>query len=147
MMAAASESPPADAPLVPASVTSDAGLFGASEPGAKPGSPDDDSPAVRPADAADRCTAAEGFTIAETASCYRLGASALAWQEARSDCQAWGGDLVEIGSAEENAALAGLIPGNVWIGANDQENEGDFRWAGGEPLDYCSQTNISKSLQ
>jgi hypothetical protein len=46
--------------------------------------------------------------------------------------------LVEIGSAEENRALAALVTGSVWIGANDEEQEGTFRWAGGSLVDYAA---------
>jgi hypothetical protein len=89
-----------------------------------------------------------GFTIAPTQSCYILADDVFAWQDARDLCQAWGGDLVEIGSFEENGALAGRIGGSVWIGATDQAEEGVFRWAGGAPLVYAGWSfNQPNNLQ
>jgi C-type mannose receptor len=65
-----------------------------------------------------------------------VGDTTLSWQDARDFCQAWGGDLVEIGSAEENAELTERIDGAAWIGASDQAEEGTFVWPGGNSLDY-----------
>jgi hypothetical protein len=100
--------------------------------------PGNTSPTVRTTtvDAGADCAGLGGFTIAETSSCYLLGASTTSWQEARDFCQAWGGDLVEIGSAEENTGLTQRVNPSVWLGANDLEEEGTFRWAGGNPLEY-----------
>lgn len=68
----------------------------------------------------DACAAMGGFEIGVTASCYMLGDNVFSGQDARSFCQAWGGDLVAIGSLEESAALARHVDDSVWIGANDQ---------------------------
>jgi hypothetical protein len=91
-----------------------------------------------PATVAIDCGAVGGFTISSTSSCYFLSDATFSWQMARSLCQAWGGDLVELGSPEENGALAPLVTGSVWTGANDEEQEGIFRWAGGGLLDYTA---------
>jgi hypothetical protein len=125
--AAVEETGPASVPLDPVSTSTGQsdGDRGAS----------DAAPPDAPPDAAS-CAAMGGFTIAATESCYMLGDNVFTWQDARSFCQAWGGDLVEIGSLAENVALAARIEDNVWIGATDQEEEGTFRWAGGAPLAY-----------
>jgi hypothetical protein len=96
------------------------------------------TPAGPAVDAADECAAMGGFMIAATGSCYRVGDATLTWQDARSFCEAWGGDLVAIGSAEENEALAQQIDGSAWIGATDQDRDGVFVWPGGETLDYVA---------
>jgi hypothetical protein len=86
----------------------------------------------------DSCSAAGGFTIAATSSCYRLGDRTSSWYEARAACQAWDADLVEIGSQEENLQLAEHIAGSAWIGATDEEEEGTFRWVGGGVVEFMA---------
>jgi hypothetical protein len=137
--AAVGEAAPAGAPLDPPSVNA-TGSVPASD-----GSPTAIPPAV---DAAVSCASMGGFTIPATGSCYMVGDNVFAWQDARNFCQAWGGDLVEIGSFEENVGLARSIDDSVWIGATDQEEEGTFRWAGGAPLGYTGWSfNQPNNLQ
>src|SRR5687768_5570154 len=83
------------------------------DPAAKSGSQMTPPPDV---EAAASCAPMGGFTIPAMGSCYMLGDNVFTWQDARSFCQAWGGDLVEIDSFEENVALARRIDGSVWIG-------------------------------
>ena len=78
--------------------------------------PQRDPPADRDSDAAGTCATLGGFTLAATSSCYMFGDNVFSWLDARSFCRAWGGDLVEIGSPAENAALAARVEGSVWIG-------------------------------
>jgi hypothetical protein len=130
--AAGEEQNPAGVPLEPAPAS-----LGGNEPASAEATLSDAGTPVRPAvDAADECAASGGFTISDTSSCYLVGDTALSWQEARTFCQAWGGDLVQIGSAEENAQLAQRIDEAAWLGATDLEVEGTFRWLGGDPLEY-----------
>lgn len=58
------------------------------------------------------------------------------WFSARDGCKSRGGDLVKIDSAEEEAFVYNGIPdpGSIWIGANDTETEGDFRWPDGSAV-------------
>lgn len=74
--------------------------------------------------------------ISEAGSCYMLGDNVFSWEDARNFCRAWGGDLVQIDSPGENAVLAERIDGSVWIGANDREEEGTFRWAQGNLIAF-----------
>lgn len=142
--AAVGEVAPAGAALDPASMNP-AGSGPAGSDPASDGSPTATPPAV---DAAVSCATMGGFTLAATGSCYMVGDNVFAWQDARNFCQAWGGDLVEIGSFEENVALARSVEGSVWIGATDQEEEGTFRWAGGAPLGYAGWSfNQPNNLQ
>lgn len=97
-----------------------------------------DAGTTAPLPVASDCRALGGFAISSTSSCYSFLVATFSWQRARNVCQEWGGDLVEIGSAEENGALAALATGSVWIGANDEEQEGTFRWAGGGLVDYAA---------
>ncbi|KAL5019933.1 hypothetical protein ScPMuIL_002825 [Solemya velum] len=66
-------------------------------------------------------------------SCYKFSGSTATWDSASGRCKKRGGYLVEITSPEEDTFIAELMsqPGNdqkTWIGANDKENEGDWRW-------------------
>jgi hypothetical protein len=51
------------------------------------------------------------------------------WSQARSRCQAEGYELVRIDSAAENAFIDSSTTGDFWIGANDQQTEGAWRWS------------------
>lgn len=83
---------------------------------------------------------------------YRLVLESLDWAGARQRCLADGADLVIINDASENQAVNELRKagefGSIWIGATDDDNEGDWRWVdqsrvkdgfeaweGGEPND------------
>jgi hypothetical protein len=64
------------------------------------------------------------------------------WRFAALSCGRWGGSLVQIDTPQENQALGALAlgkAGNVenvsfWMGANDREKEGEFRWPDGTPV-------------
>jgi tetratricopeptide (TPR) repeat protein len=60
------------------------------------------------------------------------------WKSAQSYCEALGGYLVTIQDAAENEFLDELSPGQVWIGATDEEQEGEWVWVTGEPWDYTN---------
>ena len=66
---------------------------------------------------------------------------ALAWRDARDHCASYGAHLVTIGSAEENAFVhtnfASLTP-EIWIGASDEDVEGDWQWVTGEDWVYTN---------
>merc|ERR1711956_189714 len=71
---------------------------------------------------------------------YAFRAPAPSWFESQASCELAGGYLVEINSAEEDAAMAGYLrahydelgltdtKGRVWIGASDDDNEGTWLW-------------------
>jgi hypothetical protein len=138
--AAVDETVPSNAPVDPTSVNAAGNDPAASDPAASDPAASDVSRTAAPTDvdASASCATMGGFTIAATSSCYMLGDNVFTWQDARNFCQAWGGDLVEIGSVEENAALAQAMDESAWIGANDQDEEGIFRWAGGAPVAYTA---------
>ena len=61
----------------------------------------------------------------------------FSWQEAKEDAVARGGHLATIGSQEESAEMLSVIePGNYWLGATDQEEEGTWTWVTGEAFDF-----------
>jgi cysteine-rich repeat protein len=85
------------------------------------------------------CTGSFETKDTTTAHCYRADPMATAtWDAARAACQAWGGDLAAIGSAAENALVAGLIQTSSWIGATDAAVEGAFGWSSGELWMYTN---------
>ena len=62
--------------------------------------------------------------------------SGCSWEESKEVCEKEDGYLVKITSKEENDKILEIIndTGNAvqrrkfWLGLNDIENEGDFRW-------------------
>ncbi|XP_039890787.1 CD209 antigen-like protein C isoform X5 [Simochromis diagramma] len=59
-------------------------------------------------------------------SCYLLSERSGSWDEGRKDCRNKGADLVVIESPEEQNP--------TWIGLNDKEEEGKWKWIDGTPL-------------
>jgi hypothetical protein len=98
----------------------------------------DAAPPRATADAAAPCDGAGEFLSASGSSCYRLVAAPASAAAAGTACAAWGGDLVEIDSAAEDAFLGTRISAQVWIGANDRVTEGTMVWSNGSPLQYAN---------
>ncbi|MBL7946481.1 MAG: HYR domain-containing protein, partial [Flavobacteriales bacterium] len=70
---------------------------------------------------------------------YYLSTTTSYWPDANSAAQAMGGHLVSISSLQENAWLASQIAGLIaYIGLNDTQNEGQFVWSNGEPVDHTN---------
>ncbi|KAI3355673.1 hypothetical protein L3Q82_004264 [Scortum barcoo] len=66
------------------------------------------------------------------------------WEESRRDCRDKGADLVVIESYEEQELLSNIIKTATWIGLNDRENEGVWKWIdetrltqAADPQDIC----------
>jgi collectin sub-family member 11 len=114
--------------------TPDAGTT--SPPAAEAQNPSD-VPLIAPdsVDDADDCTGPGEFTVADGTSCYQLDDTLSAWRDARDLCQAWGGDLAKVESVEENTLLGERSSQDVWLGASDFEDEGNFRWFDGDDVD------------
>ncbi|MEZ4469980.1 MAG: lectin-like protein [bacterium] len=95
---------------------------------------------------ADQADVAGGFSCddceAETACSYVEGAGStylycpgrLNWANAQAACQAIGGNLVTLESAEEFALFDALTL--YWLGLSDQAEEGTFVWASGSDAAY-----------
>ncbi|XP_063355853.1 C-type mannose receptor 2-like [Pelmatolapia mariae] len=67
-------------------------------------------------------------------SCYLISKSSASWDAARMDCRDRGADLVVINSPEEKNFLSTITTEEVWIGLNDKEQEGSWKWVDGTPL-------------
>ncbi len=65
---------------------------------------------------------------------YLFCASEVAWSEASNGCASVGMHLVRVDSAEENQWIfdsiydTGAAARGIWIGASDQDVEGEWRW-------------------
>ncbi|CAI5697347.1 unnamed protein product [Oreochromis niloticus] len=67
-------------------------------------------------------------------SCYLLSESSGSWDAARKDCRDRGADLVVIECTEEQTFLSNVTTKETWIGLNDKEQEGTWKWVDGTPL-------------
>ncbi|KAK2840213.1 hypothetical protein Q5P01_013953 [Channa striata] len=67
-------------------------------------------------------------------SCYFLSSVSGSWERGRDDCRAKGADLVVIDSDEEQTFVSGLTQQSAWIGLNDREREGTWKWIDDSPL-------------
>ncbi|CAN9497611.1 unnamed protein product [Ophioblennius macclurei] len=67
-------------------------------------------------------------------SCYFVSATLGTWDEGREDCKQRGADLVVIESSEESKFLSKNK--DSWIGLNDREEEGVWKWVNGAPLTF-----------
>jgi hypothetical protein len=78
------------------------------------------------------CGGSGEFESTDGESCYLISSDLTNWLDGRDACLDWGGDLVKIETAAEGEFLAARVAGDVWIGANDRDQEGDFEWADGD---------------
>ena len=73
--------------------------------------------------------------------CYKAYSRTEDWENARKECLHSHSDLASISSSAENDFIATtLIPGEGghWIGLNDKEQEGVFKWSDGTPYNFSS---------
>ena len=74
---------------------------------------------------------------------YRVVDESMYWDEAEAACEAEGGQLATINSAEEQAFIVELIEDtgrkyNYWLGGTDEGHEGTWTWVTGEPWSYSN---------
>ena len=70
---------------------------------------------------------------------YCSNTSNFTWTEANVAAMNAGGDLVAIGSAEENEFIGSQIMASyAWIGYSDENVEGTFEWSNGDPTTYTN---------
>jgi Ca2+-binding RTX toxin-like protein len=64
----------------------------------------------------------------------------VTWQQAQSQAQSLGGNLVTVNDQAEQDWLVTTFGGseNLWIGFTDEVTEGEFKWASGETSTYTN---------
>ncbi|XP_026152064.1 CD209 antigen-like protein E [Mastacembelus armatus] len=67
-------------------------------------------------------------------SCYLLSTQAGSWDKGRQDCRDREAELVTIDSYEEQVFVSALNKKDTWLGLNDIETEGTWKWADGTAL-------------
>ena len=73
---------------------------------------------------------------------YQFFEEQLTWKEAKQKCEELGGHLLTITSKEEQDFILSSSKHNAnikyWLGATDEETEGDWKWITGESFDYVN---------
>ncbi len=75
---------------------------------------------------------------------YKIYEESLPWNEARRACEEKGGHLVTVTSQGEQDFLVSMIEESgtekkhFWLGASDEEEEGQWTWVTGESMDYTN---------
>lgn len=70
---------------------------------------------------------------------YALIEEKATWHVAKRLCEEMGGHLATIETAAEKAGLADLCrhaQATAWVGASDEDAEGQWKWITGKPLDF-----------
>ncbi|XP_026232662.1 asialoglycoprotein receptor 2-like [Anabas testudineus] len=67
-------------------------------------------------------------------SCYFHSTESGSWTTGRANCRTRGAHLVVIHSAEEQMFLSAFVNMRTWIGLNDRDEEGTWKWVDGTPL-------------
>lgn len=83
---------------------------------------------------------------------YRFYSNKLSYTDAKAFCEAEGGHLATVTTSTENEFVASLFSGtSIWLGGNDIDTEGTFRWVTGEYFAYSNwapgEPNNGKSNQ
>ena len=60
------------------------------------------------------------------------------WSDAQAQCEALGGNLASIRSADENETVEAGLANTAWIGFNDFAEEDSFEWIDGSPVTYTN---------
>ncbi|XP_029690440.1 CD209 antigen-like protein E [Takifugu rubripes] len=66
--------------------------------------------------------------------CYFFSCELTSWEASRQNCQQVGADLVVVDTSEEQKFLSKNVKKDTWIGLNDVETEGTWKWTDGNPL-------------
>ncbi|XP_046558550.1 perlucin-like protein [Haliotis rubra] len=68
--------------------------------------------------------------------CYKLSTESLSWSSAKSRCESDGGRLFQIDTAHKITwAFHNIkVTGGVWIGGEDTDVEGEWKWADDTPV-------------
>ncbi|MCH2059487.1 MAG: cadherin domain-containing protein [Verrucomicrobiales bacterium] len=60
------------------------------------------------------------------------------WHEAKADAEARGGRLAILNTPEKNEIAGQISNQEGWFGLTDEENEGEWKWIDGSPLEWSS---------
>ncbi len=78
-------------------------------------------------------------------SCYKgFKETAQTWKQAEAFCNSWGGALASVHGDAQNNELHKLAKGacgageNYWLGLNDEQAPGVYKWTDGKPFDYSN---------
>ena len=74
--------------------------------------------------------------------------SNIGWHDAKVFCENLGGHLATITSADEDAFIYSLVQNinnSYWLGATDEEIEGEWQWVTGEAWDYSNASFDNRS--
>ncbi|XP_056880584.1 CD209 antigen-like protein C isoform X1 [Takifugu flavidus] len=66
--------------------------------------------------------------------CYFFSCELKSWEASRQNCRQVGADLVVVDTSEEQKFLSKNVKKDTWIGLNDVETEGTWKWTDGNPL-------------
>ncbi|XP_034053887.1 CD209 antigen-like protein C isoform X2 [Gymnodraco acuticeps] len=66
--------------------------------------------------------------------CYLFSTEKASWEQSRQNCRARGADLVIVDSNEEQKFMTSMIKEPTWIGLNDIDQEGTWKWVDGSLL-------------
>ncbi|MDG3005123.1 family 16 glycoside hydrolase [Paludisphaera mucosa] len=73
---------------------------------------------------------------------YKVYPERITWQAARRRCEEMGGRLARVPDAAANDFLIDLMNraklDEAWLGATDEEEEGEWRWLDGSPLRFSA---------
>lgn len=98
-------------------------------------------------EAGSSCSGAHLYANASNGHCYEFVPGSLPWASAESDCVAWGGHLVSISSADEQAFVSTIVddevsdaamPPGAWIGLGKASASAPYAWTDGEPLSFTN---------
>ncbi|MDP6525971.1 MAG: protein kinase [Kiritimatiellia bacterium] len=69
---------------------------------------------------------------------YKVFYENTTWHDARRRCERMGGRLAIVESKAEDEFLAAISRSHVWIGATDEDEEGQWKWLDGSELAYSN---------